>query len=124
MRTIVVIPDPALNHDLVTALAEFPEIELVRQVAPYPEPDDFLRIVRARRPDFVFISAQDFDQFQALAAAVDVRMPGLPVISVLHDADPALIPKLMHLGVRDLLTSPITHQKLAETLASLARNFS
>jgi pilus assembly protein CpaE len=120
MRTIVVIPDPALNHDLVTALAEFPEIELVRQVAPYPEPDDFLRIVRARRPDFVFISAQDFDQFQALAAAVDVRMPGLPVISVLHDADPALIPKLMHLGVRDLLTSPITHQKLAETLASLA----
>jgi hypothetical protein len=46
MRTILVVPDPALNHDLVTALAEFPEVEVVREVAPYPEPDDFLRIIR------------------------------------------------------------------------------
>jgi len=55
MRTILVGLDQALNHDLVTALAEFPEIELVRQVASYPGPDDFLRILRARRPDFVFV---------------------------------------------------------------------
>src|SRR5579863_5008716 len=102
MRTVVVVPDPALNHDLVTALAEFPEIEVVRQVAPYPEPEDFVRIIRARRPDFVFISAEDFARFQTLAALMDDRMPGLPVISVAREANPIeLIPKLMHLGVRE-----------------------
>ena len=33
MRTVVAVPDHALNHDLVTALDEFPVIELVRQVS-------------------------------------------------------------------------------------------
>jgi pilus assembly protein CpaE len=125
MRTIVVVPDPALNQDLMTALAEFPEIEVVRQVAPYPEPDDFLRIIRARRPDFIFLSAEEFPKFQALAAAVDDRMPGLPLISVTREMDPLeVIPKLMHLGVRELLTSPVTHAKLGEAIASIARQLS
>ena len=34
MRTIIVVPDQALNQELRTALADFPEIELVRQVSP------------------------------------------------------------------------------------------
>src|SRR5580658_5914869 len=116
MRTILVGPDLSANEDLVVALAEFPDIELVRTVARYPEPDDLLRIIRARRPDFVFISAEDFERFQALAAAVDDRMPGLPVISVARGRNPVeLIPKLMHLGIRELLTSPVNHEKLAES---------
>jgi pilus assembly protein CpaE len=122
MRAIVVVPDPALNHELAAALAEFPEIELVRQVAPYPEPDDFLRIVRARRPDFVFLETEDFTRFQALAAIIDDRIPGLPVIGVAREANPIeLIPKLMRLGVRDFLTSPVTPEKLREAIASIAR---
>ena len=51
----LVVPDQALNHDLATELAQFPEIEIVRQVASNPVPDDFLRIIRAHRPDCVFI---------------------------------------------------------------------
>ncbi|MGA2215596.1 MAG: hypothetical protein ABSH31_20150 [Bryobacteraceae bacterium] len=122
MRTILVVPDQALNHDLVTALAAFPEIEVVRQVAAYPAPNDLLRIIRAHPPDFVFISAEDFARFQVLAAAIDARMPGLPVITLAHAADPLeLIPKLMHLGVRQLLTSPVTKEKLGETIAAIAR---
>ena len=74
MRTIVAVPDQALSHNLMTALAEFPEIEVVRQIALYPEPDDFLRIIRARKPDFVFLSVEDFPKFQVLAAAIDDRI--------------------------------------------------
>jgi len=125
MRTILVGLDQALNHDLVTALAEFPEIELVRQVASYPGPDDFLRILRARRPDFVFTSAADFPRFESLMAAIDDRSPGLPVICVSDVVNPLdVIPKLMHLGVRELLTPPITHERLGEVIASIARQLS
>ncbi len=125
MRTILVGLDQALNHDLVTALAEFPEIELVRQVANYPGPDDFLRILRARRPDFVFISAADFPRFESLMAAIDDRSPGLPVICVSDAARPLdVIPKLMHLGVRELLTPPITQERLGEVIASIAHQLS
>jgi hypothetical protein len=45
MRAILVIPDPASNQNLVTALAAFPAVEIVRQVMSYPAPDDFLRIL-------------------------------------------------------------------------------
>jgi hypothetical protein len=46
-----------------------------------------------------------------LAAAIDDRMPGLPIISVARDGNPIeLIAKLMHVGVRELLTAPVTHQ--------------
>jgi len=125
MRTILVGLDKVLNQDLFTALAEFPEIEVVRQVANYPGPDDLMRIIRARRPDFVFISAADLARFETLAAAVDERAPGLPVISVDSAANQLeLIPKLMHLGVRDLLAPPITHERLGEVIASVAHQLS
>ena len=122
MRTILVVPDPQLRQDLLAALTKFPEIEVIRDLELYPEPNDFLRIVRSRRPDFLFISAQDFARFQGLVAALDERMPGIPIISVARDANPLLlIPKLMHLGLREFLSSPITHEKLAEALASIAQ---
>lgn len=122
MRTVIVVPDEALHLDLVAALAGFPEIEIVRQASAYPEPGDFVRIIRARKPDFVFVSTEDFPRFQGLAAIIDDRMPGLPVIAVVRETNPVeLIPKLMRLGVRDLLTAPITHENLGETIASVAR---
>ena len=122
MRIIVAVPNPALNHELTTALRQLPEIELVRQIPAYPEPDDFLRIIRARKPDFVFLSTEDFPKFQTLAAAIDDRMPGLPVISVAREVNPIeVIPKLMHLGVRELLASPISHEKLGEAITSIAQ---
>lgn len=125
MRTILVGPDRAHNQDLLTALAGFPEIEVVRQVSPYPSRDDFMRIVRARRPDFVFISAADLTQFETLAAVIDERSPGLPVISVSSAANPLeLIPKLMHLGVRELLAPPVTRERLGEVIASVAHQLS
>ncbi len=121
MRTILVIPDDELHRELAASLAEFPEIEIVRRVSPYPEPNDLLRIIRARRPDFLFISAEDFARFESLAAAIDDRMPGLPVVSLVRESNPVdLVPKLMHLGVRELLTAPVTHQKLGQAIASVA----
>jgi pilus assembly protein CpaE len=121
MRTVLVFPDEGAHRDLVDALGEFPEIEVVRKVPHYPEVEEFLRILRARRPDFVFISGEDLPRFQTLAAAVDDRMPGLPVVCVSRDGNPLdLIPKLMHLGVRELLASPVTHEKLGKSIAAIA----
>lgn len=125
MRTILISPDPALNSDLAAALGEYPEIELLRQIAVYPEPEDLMRIIRARRPDFLFISVDDFARFQALAAAIDDRMPGLPVIGVGRDVKPLeLVPKLMRLGIRELVTAPITPEKMRDAIACTAGQLS
>jgi len=121
MRTILISPDESLNKELASALAAFPEIELARQVAEFPEPEELLRIIRSRRPDFLFMSADQFPYFEVLAKTVDDRMPGLPIIGVARDFNPLeLIPKLMHLGVRELLPAPVTHDKLVSILGSVA----
>jgi pilus assembly protein CpaE len=70
----------------------------------------------------VFVSTDDFEPFKSLAETIDKRMPGLKVIAVAHAANPLeLIPKIMHLGVRELLTTPVAHDKLAEAIAKIAQ---
>ena len=119
MRTILISPDQSLNAELAAALLQFPEIDLVRQITEYPEPEELLRVIRVRRPDVLFVSVSDFPRFEALVRAVDEGMPGLPVIGVGRDEDPLrLIPKLMHLGIREFVSSPVTQEKLKEVIAS------
>ncbi|HMD48985.1 MAG TPA: hypothetical protein VKG79_07800, partial [Bryobacteraceae bacterium] len=121
MRTLVIGPDAALNRELAGALENFPEIQVVREIGNYPNPDDLMRIIRARRPDFLFLSADNFASFAALASAMDDRMSGLPLISFGHAANLAeLIPKLMHLGIRDFLCAPISREKLSAAIESVA----
>ncbi|MBZ5607340.1 MAG: hypothetical protein LAP38_03715 [Acidobacteriia bacterium] len=125
MRTLLISPDKQLNRELAAALAAYPEIDLVRQVEAFPEPDEFMRIIRARRPDFVFICVDDFLPFSLLTTTIDDCMPGLPVIGVGREANLLqLVPKLMRLGVRELLTAPITPEKLTETITSVAGQLS
>jgi Flp pilus assembly CpaE family ATPase len=125
MRTILAGFDEPLAQTLVTALADFPEIEVVRQVAGYPEPEEFVRILRARRPDFLFLSAANLAQFEALTAALDDRSQGLPVICVSGEPKTAeFIAKLMHWGVRELLTPPITREALSAVITSIAHQLS
>jgi len=113
MRALLIGPNQALNHELAAALAECPEVQLVRQIEDYPDPEELLRMIRARRPDFLFLSVEDYPQLRALTAAIDDHMPGLPVISFGPATNLAeLIPKLMHLGVREFLAVPIAREKL------------
>ncbi len=121
MRTLLISPDKPLNQELSAALNSYPEIELVRHVESYPEPDELLRIIRARRPDFVFLSVDDLSAFRVLTEAIDDSLPGLPVIAFGREPNLLeLVPKLMRLGVRELLTAPISAQKLNDVITSIA----
>ncbi len=125
MRTILIGPDPSLNEELAGALAQFPEIELAHHPADYPDPDDLLRMVRTRRPDFIFLAVDDFPKFELLAAVIDDQLPGLPLIGFGSPSNLVeLVPKMMHLGVRELLTAPITKEKLGQSIGAIAKQLS
>lgn len=125
MRTVIIGSDEALNHELTQALAQFPEIELAHRPVTYPEPDDLLRIIRTRRPDFLFLSIADFSKFESLAGVIDDAMPGLPVVGLGNPGNLVeIVPKMMHLGVRELLTPPITSEKLGQAIGAIAKQLS
>src|ERR1700688_2139976 len=64
-----------------TSLAQLPDVEVVRVFAGYPTSDNLLRSIRAQKPDFLFLSMEDFSQVEVLLARLDDMMPGFLVVA-------------------------------------------
>ena len=125
MRALLIGPNQTINHGLAAALAGCTDVRILRQIEEYPLPDDLLRIIRSRRPEVLFLSVDDFPRFEVLAAALDNAMPGLPLIGFGTGGDLLnLIPKLMHLGVREFVGVPIAPDQLRQAIASTAAQLS
>jgi pilus assembly protein CpaE len=117
----LISPDEPLNLELATALADFPELEVVRVFSSYPDLDDLLRTIRVRKPDFLFLCIEEFSQVGALAAQIDDLLPDFPIVALGRHLEVDVMPKLMHLGIREYLTSPIEPAELARIVASVQR---
>src|ERR1700680_3768373 len=100
MRVIIISPDKLLSEELNAAAEKKPGLEVLRVFSDYPEVEELLRIIRVRKPDCLFLSFNDFEQFRTLAASIDTQMFGLPVIAIGNVGQSDLIPKLMQVGVR------------------------
>jgi pilus assembly protein CpaE len=118
LRTFLVIPGDRLRDELKTLLPQISEIEVVGTLAEYPSTDDLLRIVRVRKLDLLFLDVDDFAHAQELLAFLEISIPGLPVITLSSQKDVALLPKLMHLGIREHLTSVIEPAAMEEAVRS------
>src|ERR1019366_2881384 len=121
LRSILIGSDEQRNKELTTALANVPDVEVVRVFSSYPSPDDLLRSVRAQKPAFLFLCMEDFSQVVVLLARLDDLMPGFLVVAFGGHLEPDVMRKLMHLGVREYLPSPIKRAELAEAMDSVKR---
>jgi pilus assembly protein CpaE len=121
LRSILISPDGAQSRELAAILLDTPEVEVVRTLSAYPAVDDLLRIIRVRGVDLMFLCVDDFSRAEILATCVDDLKPGLPIITVGGHSDPELAHKLMRLGIREHLTSPIDRQVLATAIDSVRR---
>ena len=114
LRVLTIVPDELLCQALTTALARVPELQLVRPLTAFPDLECLLRTIRVQKPDFLIVGVDDFPHVQALLGGIDTFMPGLPVVGVAHQVDADLAHRLMHLGIREYLTPPLTQNKLIE----------
>jgi pilus assembly protein CpaE len=121
LRTFVIGSGGALNGELTAALANFADVEIVRTFAQYPAPEDLLRSIRAHKPDFLFFCLEDLSQMEVLVTRLDDLLPGFLVVAVGGKLEPAIMRKLMQLGVREYLPAPVQGTELAEVLVSVQR---
>lgn len=121
LRSILISPDEPLNLELATTLAELPDVEVSRVFSSYPALEDLLRTIRVRKPDFLFLCVEDLSQVGTLAAQLDDLMPDFPVVALGRHLEADVMPKLMHLGIREYLTSPIERTSLARVIAAVQR---
>jgi len=121
LQSILISPDESLNDELLAALRGTGEVEVVRVLKTYPRVEDLLLAIRVRKPQFLFVSVEDFPRAEALAAQIDDFLPGLPIVALGRHLEVDVLPKLMHLGIREYLTSPINPSKLAGIVDSTKR---
>jgi len=121
IRAALICPDDRVNAELEAALPKIPDLEIVRVLTSYPSPDELLRTIRVRKIDLLLLSVDDFAQSEILAKCIDDLTPGFPVVAISRTDGVEVLQKLMHLGIREHLTSPIDESRLAEAIADAGR---
>ena len=120
-RSILIGPDDPPSGEMAKAIAAFPDVTVAHVFEAYPAPDDLLQSVRVHKPDFLFLSVQDFVQVEVLVRRLDALMPGFPVLAFGGHLEADAIRKLMRMGVREYLPSPIKRPDLAVVLDDTRR---
>lgn len=115
-RCILIGPDEEPHGDLANAIADFQDVKIVDIFAAYPAPDDLLQSIRVHKPQFLFLSVKDFAQVEILVRRLDDLMLGFPVLAFGGHLDVDAIRKLMRIGVRQYLPSPIQRAELGVVL--------
>jgi pilus assembly protein CpaE len=121
IRAALICPDDRVNAELEAALPKIPDLEIVRVLTSYPSPDELLRTIRVRKIDLLLLSVDDLAQSEILAKCIDDLMPGFPVVAISRTDGAEVLQKLMHLGIREHLTSPIDESRLAGAVADAGR---
>lgn len=121
MRVLSIVPDEPLRRQLTEELASIPGVKLVRSLTAFPDLEELLLAIRVQNPDFLIVSVDDIARVEALLGKMDDLMPGLPMIGVAHHIDEALAHRLLRLGIRECLLSPITRTRLMEVADFLQR---
>jgi pilus assembly protein CpaE len=121
LRTLLICANGQIRKEMSAALSRIPECELARALGEFPSADELMRTIRIRGVNLVLLDVSDFERAKVLAAAVDELMPGLPIITFGSQDGLDLLPRLMHMGVRDHLTLPVSTAALTEAVQSARR---
>lgn len=116
LRCLAICPTCELGNELAATLRRVPNLEIARTLSAYPTPDELLRIIRVRKIELLLLCATDFEKFSALATHVDNFMPGLPIVAFGGGKDVDLLVKLMHMGIREHLPSPLESDALSQSV--------
>jgi pilus assembly protein CpaE len=119
LRSALICPDDQLNRELAAAVPKVPDLGIVRALTTYPSPEELLRTIRVRKVNLLLLCVDDLVHSEMLAKCIDDLMPGFPVITVSSREGVEVLHKLMHLGIREHLTSPIEGSKLANAVEAV-----
>jgi len=113
LRAVLICPDDQLSQELMTVVPKGAELGIVKSFTAYPSPEELLRTIRIQDVDLLFLCVEDLAHSEILANCIEDSMSGFPIIAASRRKDPNLLRKLMHLGIREYLASPIQESALA-----------
>lgn len=121
LRAALICPDDPLNREITALCSKISDLEIVRVLTTYPSPEELLLTIRVRKIDLLLLCVDDFAHSEMLARCIDDLMCGFPVITVSSHDGEEVLHKLMHLGIRSHLTSPLQETTLVAAVADAER---
>ena len=119
LNAALICPDDELNQELAVAAPKVADLGIVRALTTYPSPEELLRLIRVRKVDLLLLCVDDFAHSEMLAKCIDDLMPGFPIITISRREGVEVLRKVMHLGIREHLTSPIQESTLADAVEAV-----
>jgi DNA-binding NarL/FixJ family response regulator len=114
LRSFLICPGERLRRGVEDVLPKLPEVQNTGTATSYPSTTDLLRIIRVRTLGLLILDVDDFESAEVLLAFLDETFPGFAVLALASRKNSDLLPKLMRLGLREYLTSPVEAAALAE----------
>ncbi len=119
LRAFIIAPDPALRSGLEERINETGHVLVLRSLDRYPAIEEVERLHRAHSPHVVFLDIASDPEMVGAAAQLQKSLPGIQVVALNSQCDPAMLMKLMHAGVRELLFAPFAKELYLECVARL-----
>ena len=119
LHCVLISSNPQLTRELEVALKRVPDLELAKVYVEGLSANDLLRIIRVRKINLLLFCVDDLLRSQSLARSIDELMPGFPIMTAGTHEDANVLLRVMHLGVREHVSSPIEDTALREALEAV-----
>ena len=100
-------------------MAEVGHVAILRHTDKYPHAHDLIRMIRTNAPQVVFLSLQELDKAMEIVREVEQNAPGVQLVAIHRNADPAILLEVMRAGIREFLSQPFQLGLVGETVGRL-----
>jgi pilus assembly protein CpaE len=122
MRGILIAPNESQRTQFETAAAQcHHKLALSRVLSAYPEKAELSRIVRAWAPEIVFIGMDDLAAAEVLSRHLTQEFPAIQQVAVDTSQGPEAFRRVLHLRMRELLTTPFEIPEFLDMLERRAQ---
>ncbi|MCS7314631.1 MAG: hypothetical protein RMI94_06005 [Bryobacterales bacterium] len=121
LRVAIICPDQEMGAALERALLDSRVAGVVLHLNRYPDAVELERLLAERTVEAVFLSYESPQRFATVAAFLEKKAPGLPMVAIVHSWEPQVLLDLMRAGVREVLNFPFDAQKLREALGRIQK---
>jgi pilus assembly protein CpaE len=124
LTVAVISPEARIRELIASSVEENPHVAALWTLADYPGPLELARIREARSGCVVFLDFSDPVRAARVAAELDQHYPMAATVAVQAGSSPQDLIGLMQLGIREVITIPVSPEEVNEALQRACRKLS
>ena len=107
---------------LANRLCSLGAVTVSRVIDHYPEEIEVTRALRAHAPQIVFLSVGSVSAAASTYELLERGAPGIQVVAVHENLDPAVMLEVMRVGIREFIATPFEEANVRDVLLRAADN--